>query len=92
MTKKTFEQSAVEYRNLKAQMALIEKRLEELSAVIKSEVKPGEPFRSSAVFVEVTSVKGRETFQFKEFERAHPEVDLTKYFKIGEPSLRITVK
>ncbi len=92
MTKKTFEQSAVEYRNLKAQMALMEKRLEELKAVILSEVKPGEPFRSSAVFVEVVSVKGRETFQVKEFERVHPELDLSSYYKVGEPSLRITVK
>lgn len=92
MTKKNFEQSAVEYRNLKAQIATMEKRLDELKAVIESEVKPGETFRSSAVFVEVTEIKGRETFQVKAFEQAHPEMDLTDFYKVGKPSLRITVK
>lgn len=69
-----------EYIGLKAQKKAIDERLEEISNIVKLDM--GDVQRGAVGGFTVTwKSQTRQTFQAKEFAKAHPEIDLTPFYK-----------
>lgn len=69
-----------EYIGLKAQKKAIDERLEEISNIVKLDMAEAEQ-GTVGCFTVTWKSQTRQTFQAKEFAKAHPEIDLTPFYK-----------
>ena len=71
-----------EYMQLKRQEKAIKERLGEIENALKEDMQEAERGRCSFYAISWKN-QTRSTFQAKEFAKAHPNIDLTPFYKIS---------
>lgn len=82
------------YGTLQEEIKTKSAKLKEIGAELKAhaEAEDSTLIENKTYTAEMQSVAGRKTFDHKAFGAENPLVDLDPYWKVGKPSVRLTVK